>query len=478
MASTSTHASLYPELGAEKTEEPRTQDAARAQKALSRFSGSVVSSLRYGPEAAEMHKGGKYRKLWAMHDPQDREFIESLHQTYPSRATGALILMPNREKANPADPGGYALQLHKDAPFVADDVLHPTEPFGATMICRIIDDHKLHDSSLRKAASTRMRSSMKSLHEHAKGSFPSIAAHFDRAHPEHDKAEWTPVLTPGTDSRVGVYTTRTAKGNQIYFLLCSTSAGPVIGRELREIVDRETPTAGQFASDDRVRWARSVGDRNCARLLQHAADSLGVRIDSAVDFQGHRAEHVDRPLMAVPAAHVAFNTFQKSPQHPDASLRNDTVVFFKNCGSGMASKRSTIVLGDRADPVFEIEGAQHAGDPYGLAASQHVENRLFGALPTHTSSIDSETAAEMRQSMGTPSIDRIQALVMPLQSDASSAASSSDRLVAKSYANRVQFKDDTLSKHIKDVPGVLKQYGLGEHARQTRSYKPIAVCVL
>ena len=466
-------------LYSKKSEIARKRYQDQQKKQLEEFNRKVFIGFRY-PKAIQLRKQKKDQELWDLQSPKEKQFIATMGDIYPSQAIGALILMPNTDDSHSGDIGGYALNISTDSKFSPATVLSEDEPFGHTMLCRIHNDGKLNDEMLKTVAEKNLYPMISELISSASDKPLSIANHFDKTNPHTDLRSWTPILS-GPSSRVGIYSTTTENGAKAYTLIAHSSAGAQIGKELFDIALKERPTVGEFIKDPRVKWAKQVGYRNTAYLLQHAAKQIGVSIDSSPDLNAKTGEYESVPYIADPNADTEYNTFSKITDPSSGKLQS--VVFFKNCGSGSESHQSALIVSDHMNHITEVEGRHsqtHFGD-----GRKPISNEFFGAIPSHTSDIPSEKAAMLRSKLALAGKSLIANSIFPisdslksqetLASSSESAYSAMDKLVSKSYANKEHFND---SKVLGSQQEYKKSLGLGTHPQQTRFYNPIAVCIL
>lgn len=487
-----------------------TKEIAPSKHELDEFKSRVLCSLRYGKKAVKYYDQDKIEKLWAMLSKEDRAHIQSMNRIYKIGSTGKFILMPNTDPQS-GGCGGHMVELHAEAPVVSALILNNDAPFANTMMCRVINDHKIDAARLKERAKTNLKEMLSVFHASlpTRDHYPSIERHFDAKNPGTDKAAWLPFLY-GKDSRVGVYQT-SVNGVDMIFLVCNSCAGPKIAKELNDLTKDMSMTAGDFARDERIKWARRLGKRNCQRLLKLSADRLGVKIDTEADLSSFRGQYEKVSPMASPNVVTSYNTFDLiKPRHKGEGT-SEKVAFFNDCASGKQSKMSSLIISDRIEPIVEKQSLSsiernRTNDAFSQSVhSSHenshlsIENAIGNAIPSHTSSLSDEEVQRKRRTISLRMKKKIQTKIVDTRSDdtksidGSSPSSSSEvaklqSLINESYGVRkTQFEEGT-------VPGVMSSssfggtavrsmsgeipsslYGLSDKDEMTREYHPLVV---
>lgn len=409
-------------------------------KAMKRFSESVSVGYAY-PEVAPLVSSDPVQ-AWSQLASNDKDLISTIGHTYQDGAL-SLMLMPGTSSSGDR---AHVLTLHPSIKLTSTTIHN--EPFGTFVATRIVDDGDLSDALFKTDMRSKFVDGMRSRINDT-STAPSISEVFNAEVPHQDAKLWSAQLN-GYDSRVGIYSMNLGGGRKAYFLAANSNAGPIISQELKDIIRTEKPTAREFARDPRILFARDIGERNSKRLLYHAADVLGVKIDHEKDMRAFVPPHHEDRMLGIPHISTSYNTLAAVPWENSVG---EAIAFYNDCTDGSRSKVSAVVVGDPIDDLMEYQGKDISDADY------RIRNDTLNALPSITSAI-SET-------------DRVSALSEAAASTRESVASTISTLDGSdptdhSYSIRSIHDTSIIAKK-------MGMYGLSSTAGHTRRLSPVLI---
>lgn len=350
-------------------------------KDLNNFSKNVFVGLRY-PDTLKYTANNLHLKTWNKISVVDQNSIKDVNRLYGIDAK-KLILMPNKSETI---IGGHVFALNPTKNVHPSTVIDEDQPFGYMMLTRIHNDSKLSDAYFNETVHNNLNKAMTELYQGDENNTPSISNHFNPQQPEMDKAPWVAKLN-GNDAKVGIYSLSESSGRKKYFVFAMSNAGKTIGTELHNKILKEEMTAGEYANDTSVIWAKNIGKRICARLLYKASKAIGVDIPSVEDINAYVPNKHITPRLALPHVVTTYNTYNMG-----TITQNDEPVisFYRDCSDGSQNKISTLIVGDPVSNIYEYQGKNVNYQ------EKSIENHLLNAVPCFTDKLTSLQTKQLK----------------------------------------------------------------------------------